>query len=170
MRYEWYALQRCAASYWKELEKPKIVWGNLGDTAGFSFDENLQYVSAPACMISMPDKYLLGLLNSMLGDYFFHQIAAVRRGGYLEYKPMYVSQLPIAKPTENQQRSITGLVEKILAAKNPSTRSARSGVGTSLRMSEPADTSALEKEIDRLVYELYGLTEEEIGIVEGAKE
>ena len=31
-----------------------------------------------------------------------------------------------------------------------------------------ADTTALEKEIDRLVYELYGLTEEEIGIVEGA--
>jgi len=30
-----------------------------------------------------------------------------------------------------------------------------------------ADTSALEKEIDRLVYELYGLTEEEIQIVEG---
>lgn len=29
-----------------------------------------------------------------------------------------------------------------------------------------ADTSALEKEIDRLVYELYGLTEEEIAIIE----
>ena len=32
-----------------------------------------------------------------------------------------------------------------------------------------ADTSALEAEIDRLVYELYGLTEEEIRIVEGVK-
>ena len=30
-----------------------------------------------------------------------------------------------------------------------------------------ADTSLLEKDIDRLVYELYGLTEEEIRIVEG---
>jgi len=30
-----------------------------------------------------------------------------------------------------------------------------------------ADTAALEREIDRLVYELYGLTEEEIAIVEG---
>jgi len=30
-----------------------------------------------------------------------------------------------------------------------------------------ADTSGLESEIDRLVYQLYGLTEEEIRIVEG---
>ena len=29
-----------------------------------------------------------------------------------------------------------------------------------------ADTSALEAEIDRMVYDLYGLTEEEVGIVE----
>jgi len=33
-----------------------------------------------------------------------------------------------------------------------------------------ADTSALEGEIDRMVYELYGLTEEEIAIVEGKVE
>ena len=30
-----------------------------------------------------------------------------------------------------------------------------------------ADTSALEKKIDEIVYKLYGLTEEEIAIVEG---
>jgi adenine-specific DNA-methyltransferase len=32
-----------------------------------------------------------------------------------------------------------------------------------------ANTSALEREIDQLVYKLYGLTEEEIAIVEGNK-
>ena len=31
-----------------------------------------------------------------------------------------------------------------------------------------ADTSALEREIDQQVYQLYGLTPEEIAIVEGA--
>jgi hypothetical protein len=35
--------------------------------------------------------------------------------------------------------------------------------------SDYVDTTALEREIDRLVYELYGLTEEEIAIVEGGK-
>ena len=38
------------------------------------------------------------------------------------------------------------------------------------KKSDPkADTTALEKEIDQLVYQLYGLTEEEIKIVEGGK-
>ena len=38
----------------------------------------------------------------------------------------------------------------------------------SLKKSDPqADTSVLEAEIDRMVYELYGLTEDEIKIVEG---
>ena len=116
-------------------------------------------------MISQPDNYLLALLNSMLGDYFFHQIAAIRRGGYLEYKPMYVSQLPIATPSDKQRRAIQERVEKILAAKNPSTSSRPKGGGTSLR-EPPVDTSALEKEIDVIVYKLYGLTYDEVKIVE----
>lgn len=34
----------------------------------------------------------------------------------------------------------------------------------------PADTSSLEREIDERVYRLYGLTKEEIGIVEGRRD
>jgi adenine-specific DNA-methyltransferase len=152
IRYEWYALQRCAASYWQELEKPKIVWGNLGEKASFAFDEKKLYASAPACIIPLVDLFLLGLLNSNLGDYFFHQISAVRRGGYLEYKPMYVSQLPIAIPDQMQKRAIEERVEKMIKVKknNPS-----------------FDTSGLEQQIDELVYKIYGLTPDEIAIVEG---
>jgi phosphoribosyl-ATP pyrophosphohydrolase len=152
IRYEWYALQRCAASYWKEFEKPKIVWGNLGEVASFALDSDSYYINAPSCIISVGEKYLLAVLNSKLGDYFLHQTAAVRRGGYLEYKPMYVSQLAIAKPSAVQRRAIEEQVEKILAAK---------------KKNASADTTPLEREIDQLVYKLYGLTEEEIKIVEG---
>jgi hypothetical protein len=42
-----------------------------------------------------------------------------------------------------------------------------SGESQTAFSAEAADTSALEREIDRMVYELYGLTEEEILIVEG---
>ncbi|HRC90185.1 MAG TPA: hypothetical protein PK910_09235 [Bacteroidales bacterium] len=51
-------------------------------------------------------------------------------------------------------KHIESLVEKILSAKKENPQ---------------ADTSNLEKEIDKLVYELYDLTEEEIGIVENKK-
>lgn len=63
---------------------------------------------------------------------------------------MYVSPIPI--PPQPNDEQISALVERILAAK---------------RADPQADTSELEREIDRLVYALYGLTEEEIAVVEG---
>ena len=63
----------------------------------------------------------------------------------------FVERIPIPKLTEEKQRPLVGLVDRILAAKdaNPA-----------------ADTSALELEIDRLVYALYGLTEAEDTAIE----
>jgi len=55
--------------------------------------------------------------------------------------------------TSEQQKAVERLVERILLAKQRDTK---------------ADVSALEREIDELVYALYGLTPEEIKIVEGA--
>jgi hypothetical protein len=64
-------------------------------------------------------------------------------------KPL--SEIPIKKIPDDEQKSFIKLVDRILAAK---------------RANPQADTSALEREIDKLVYHLYGLTEEEIKIVE----
>ena len=64
---------------------------------------------------------------------------------------MYVSELPIpAVPTE-KQKPVERLVERILSAK---------------QRAAGADVSALERELDELVYALYGLTAEEIKLVE----
>jgi len=62
-----------------------------------------------------------------------------------------MSQIPIPPTTTEKQASLIKLVDRILAAK---VRDAR------------ADTSEMEQEIDRHVYALYGLTPEEIKIVE----
>jgi hypothetical protein len=51
------------------------------------------------------------------------------------------------------QKPIVSLVEKILATK---------------KASPTADTSALERKVDALVYKLYGLTDAEIEIVENS--
>ena len=59
--------------------------------------------------------------------------------------------IPIPKVSEAEQRSLVGLVEKILAAKDADSQ---------------ADTEAMEREIDRQVYKLYGLTEEEETAIE----
>jgi len=60
------------------------------------------------------------------------------------------------------------LVDQILDAKN--TPSACGGHPSTRGELLNADTSAIERKIDEMVYELYGLTPEEIAIVEGKKQ
>ena len=93
-------------------------------------------------------KYLLAILNSKFAYKFLDSVRRSQIGFY----PDDLKKLPIKKiPLSVQQPFIT-LVDRILAAK---------------KHDPEADTSALEQEIDQMVYELYGLTEEEITIVEG---
>ena len=94
-------------------------------------------------------KYLLAVMNSSAArDY----LRAHRRSNIHLY-PDDWKKLPIPEVNSVTQIPIVNLVDRILAAK----------------AADPAaDISALERKIDRIVYELYGLTEEEIAIVAGA--
>lgn len=87
----------------------------------------------------------------MSTDLTWRQIAATKQGGFYEFKPMYVSTLPIPLMPTNKQKSIEQLVEQILSAKQRDTS---------------VDVQGLEQEIDQLVYKLCGLTKEETEIVE----
>ncbi|MEI8224655.1 MAG: TaqI-like C-terminal specificity domain-containing protein [Bacteroidota bacterium] len=89
-------------------------------------------------------KLLLGILNSNLINWYFSNC-------FIDYniKPKYIEQLPLPKSLESKK--IEEKIEMIFRIKQNDFIS---------------DTSSLELEIDRLVYELYGLTEEEIRIVE----
>ena len=150
-RLPWYALSRYASDYWQEFEQPQIVWGNLAQYPKFAFVEAGCYLSAPATMMVSDSKYLLGIMNSRITRYWVSQSAAERQGGYLEFKPMYISPIAIPDPPENEE--ISALVSQILTVK---------------RDDPNADVSELENEIDRVVYSLYNLTPEEIEIVEEA--
>jgi len=96
-------------------------------------------------------KYLLGMLNSRYGLMLLNAV----RGGDFHILPEHLRSLPIPSATSVQQKPIIALVDRILAAKQKDSN---------------ADTSALESEIDQLVYKLYGLTDDEIAIVEGRNE
>jgi adenine-specific DNA-methyltransferase len=94
-------------------------------------------------------KYLTALLNSKLIAFWLKYRGKMQGTNYqIDNEPL--SQIPIATP--NAETPFIELVDKILEEKqsNPT-----------------ADTSKLEKEIDILVYDLYGLTKEEIAIIEG---
>jgi adenine-specific DNA-methyltransferase len=93
--------------------------------------------------------FLLGILNSKYAGVLLTNI----RGGYINIYPEHLRNLPIPLVTTEQQQSIIFLVEQILSAK---------------KENAAADTLEWEQKIDGLVYELYGLTEEEIEVVEKA--
>lgn len=71
------------------------------------------------------------------------------RGGWYSFESRYIKDFPIPEKADSM---INEKAREVYLK----------------RKQEPDyDTSTLEKEIDRLVYELYGLTEEDIQIVEG---
>ena len=97
-------------------------------------------------------KYLLALLNSRLLNFVYHSISQEKGKSQAQVKIKNVNELPVVIPKEEKQKPMIELVNNILAAKD----------------ADPsADTSELEAEIDRLCYHLYGLTDEEIAVVEG---
>jgi hypothetical protein len=171
VRYEWYALQRFGSDYFTEFEKQKICWGNLSQESPFAYDLDYHYVNAPACFLISNDSYfLLGCLNSALLWWFLRKISAERRGGFIEAKPMYVSQIPIrtinfSDPADKARHDkMVALVERMLALHK---KRAEVRIDHEKNLIE-GQIEATDKQIDSLAYDLYGLTEEEIGIVEGA--
>ena len=92
-------------------------------------------------------QYLQGILNSKIIKFYFNELMYDGTHFY----PNHMKSLPIPTATPKQQQPIITLVDKILSTKK----------------SDPfANTNTLEQQIDQLVYKLYGLTEEEIKVIE----
>ncbi len=152
IRYEWFCLSRPRPESSSYFQSPKIVFPDIAVQPSFAWDEAGHAVENTAYFMPA-EKWLLGVLNSKAAFWFFRQISNTIRGGFVRFIRQYVEQIPIPAASPKQQKSVEHLVDRILAAK---VRNAS------------ADVRALEREIDELIYVLYGLTREEIQIVEGA--
>jgi len=145
----WWEMRPC--KYLEEFEKPKLLLPDISPIANFGLDtKGGFYCLNTAYVISTQDNYCLGVLNSAVTTYAYSRISSTVRGGYLRFIYQYITQLPIATPSDKQRRAIEERVEKVLAMKK----------------NGKADTSALEKEIDVIVYKLYSLTFDEVMIVD----
>jgi hypothetical protein len=162
--YEWYEIQDSTA-YYEDFEKPKIIWGNLATGSSFSLDEmNGFYVNNPACILPTNSRYVLGILNSKLMSYFLRSICAERQGGFIEQKPVYVSQVPIKKPTNTQEIEMTEHVEKMLQLNEKLLKIGDKLTDERARIEE--EIKKIDSEIDELVYKIYGITEDEKKTIE----
>lgn len=97
MRYDkgeyWWELRPC--DYYAEFEKPKIIYPNICQKPEFTFDPIGLYTNQKCFIISLPDKYLLGLLNSMLTFFLFCSILPKLRDNFYEPSFVYLKDFPI---------------------------------------------------------------------------
>lgn len=117
IRYEWYALQRCAASYYKEFDKDKLVWGLTADKWAFAFDDRKHFLPSNGYILTsftINLKYLLALLNSKLLQFYFSFIGIMTAGGAYTLKHETISEMPIVEGDEKSRQLFIQLVNYIL--------------------------------------------------------
>jgi len=112
IRYEWYALQRYAASYYEEFEKPKIQYGHFSSNPLFHFNSTCHYSNDKSYIIPTADQFLLGLLNSKITWFLLISLCPFVRGGFYELRSQYVETLPIPPATDEQKTKIGDLAKE----------------------------------------------------------
>ncbi len=137
------------------LKTEKIIGVITGDRIIVALDINQIFPTDGLYVMatngSCSNKFIVGVLNSKLLTYFYRLLSMETNRTLAQIKPTILKDLPIELDHRQIVTQIESIVDKIITTKksNPN-----------------ADTTELEIEIDQLVYQLYGLTEAEIKIVE----
>lgn len=149
IRYEWYALQRWGANYWEEFFLPKIVYGQFQDGAEYSFTESGVFLSSNEYMLithHYSSKCLLAFLNSKASEWLLGQITGnLGCNAKIGQKSNFL-KLSIAQLNVGGQKVFEYYVDSILGNKE--------------------DAEKYEALIDREIYKVYGLTADEIKVIE----
>jgi len=169
---EWYELQQPQFNYAPYFDNAKIIFPDIAVGPRFALDEVGYYGSTTTFFIPRRDLYLIGLLNSRLGYFYFAETCAALEGKidrYLRFKRQYVENFPVRTinfsdaADKAPHERVVALVEQMLGLQKQ-LHTAKTQADRELFQRQ---IDATDAEIDGLVYELYGLTEEEIRIVEG---
>jgi hypothetical protein len=163
-------LQR-AREEWIFLSEEKLIMQRIGGILITSYDNQQHYTfNSVNNLISKNSdyslKYILGLVNSKLMRYFYVKNFTNESSLTVNISKTYLDKLPIPTISTNISKSkdqLISLVDQMLTTKKQLQQAKTEGDKNYLERK----CDRLDKEIDQLVYQLYGLTEEEIKIVEG---
>lgn len=155
-------------------KRQRILCPYLATDNRFALDADDSYLSLTDTTVLFDNRqpesllYLLGLLNSRLLTFRFRSIGKLKSGGIYEYFWNSVSRLSIrridfsAVDDKARHARMVSLVEQMLAARQQEVAATGHAKEIAARK-----CVALDRQIDALVYELYGLTDDEIALVEG---
>ena len=140
-----YNLRNCV--YWPEFEKPKIMWGEISDKPKFCFDEDRGYYTEATTFFMTGDHliYLLVYLNSPLSAYLFSKLGTTTGAGTLRWKKYKVERQLVPNVTLEDERRIIDLY----------------------RMYQQTDDEIHLEAAYHIIYNIVGLSKEEIEYIEG---
>jgi hypothetical protein len=157
----------------QQAEQAKIIIAGMTKSLECAIDPQGSILAGKSTSVvfsSIDLRYLLGLLNSRLIDFYYKSIFGGNKmqGGYLRIGPPQLRQLPVrtidlSDPTDKAQHDqLVGLVERMLDLHKQLVKVKVPQTQALLRR----QIRAIDQQIDKLVYGLYSLTGEEIKVVE----
>lgn len=165
--YKWYEIQD-ATDYYHEFEKPKIIYPNILKRPEFTYDTE-GWLTNPKCyIIQTEDKYLLGVLNSSLIHFLFEKYLPKLRGGFYEPRKVLFRNFPIKNIDQNvkdellKHNEIVKFVDLLLQLNKEKPQARLQSKASHI----DGKIEFCENRINELVYQLYGLTRDEIEIIE----
>ncbi|OQX00039.1 MAG: restriction endonuclease subunit R [Desulfobacteraceae bacterium A6] len=165
--YQWYEIQD-TINYYSEFEKSKIIYPNICAKPEFTINQTGLYTNQKCFIIPIYDLFLLGILNSTLTMFLFRSLLPKLRGDFYEPSYVYFKGFPICNINlsdsagKTRHDRIVDLVGQMLSLHQRLADATLDHDKNALQR----QIDAADRQIDRLVYELYGLTDEEIKIVE----
>jgi len=158
------------------LKKRKLLGVITEDEIVLALDEEQTFATDGLYLFGVRDttdiKYVMGILNSRLFVVVYRLLTLESGRVLAQVKPRVLAQLPIrtidfSDPNDKTHHDrIVELVETMLKLHKQLAAAKTSHEKTAIQR----QIDATDKQIDQLVYKLYGLTEEEIKIVEEAAE
>jgi hypothetical protein len=165
----WWELRAC--EYYIEFEKQKILWPEIAGSARFALDTDKSYANNKVFLIPDGSSYLLGLLNSSLLRMFIHSVCTDLQGDSFNFSGVFMMKTPIraidfSNPSDMARHDRLVQLVELMQSLYKKLASAKTGHEMTAIQRQ---IDATDRQIDQLVYELYGLTEEEIRIVENSR-
>ena len=144
-----YNLRNCA--YLEEFEKEKIIWQAISKRMAFAYDpKGIYYCDVTTYFMTGNNlKYLLAIMNSKLFEYSLLNIYL--EGDTFKSKNAIIQNFPIPKKRDERTDELVEIINNIIVAK---------------QKNQTVDISSWASKIDLLVYHLYGLTYDEVLIVD----
>ncbi len=139
-------------AYHEDFKREKLFWMDMTARGRFSYSNDEMFCNDKGFMMTGASlKYLCAVLNSTLIAWLMKTAALTTGMGLPQWKKFAVERIPIPSLTPGNQRLFIEMTDQIIRVKVKD---------------QASNTSLTEAEIDKKVYQLYGLTPQEISEVE----